>query len=118
MSVDDVAGNIIQPLCRGATSPSRLYLGMAVQVEPMKPLLKAPGTKRLKLEYDELLSSFAFKFNVRRYTLESTTTYSVATRSTAGAPAAPAVAAAAGGGARTGLTFCKRKSVQEGWLRC
>jgi len=38
----------------------------AVQVEPMKPMLKAPG-KRLKLTYDKLLSSFAFKFNLRRY---------------------------------------------------
>jgi len=29
--------------------------------------LKAPGTKRLKLKYDEVLSRFAFKFNLRRY---------------------------------------------------
>jgi hypothetical protein len=36
----------------------------------MKPTLKAPGIKRLKLEYDELLSSFGFKFNMRRYTME------------------------------------------------
>ena len=35
----------------------------------MKPMLKAPGTKRLKLTYDELLSSFAFNFNLRRYTM-------------------------------------------------
>jgi hypothetical protein len=35
----------------------------------MKPVLKAPGTKRLKLESDEPLSSFAFKFNLRRYSL-------------------------------------------------
>jgi hypothetical protein len=34
----------------------------------MNLMLKAPGTKRLKLEYDILLSSvFAFKFNLRRY---------------------------------------------------
>ena len=39
-----------------------------MQVEPMKPMLKAPGTKRLKLEYDELLRSFAFKLYLRRYT--------------------------------------------------
>jgi len=32
----------------------------------MKPTLKAPETKRLKLENCKLLSSFAFKFNVRR----------------------------------------------------
>jgi hypothetical protein len=31
------------------------------------PKLKAPGTKHLKLEFDELLSSFAFKFSLRRY---------------------------------------------------
>ena len=38
------------------------------QVDPIKPTLKAPGSKRLKLKYDELLSSFAFNFNLRRYT--------------------------------------------------
>jgi len=32
----------------------------------MKLNLKAPGTKLLKLEYDELLSIFAFKLNLRR----------------------------------------------------
>jgi hypothetical protein len=32
----------------------------------MKPALKAPETKLLKLKYDELLSHFAFKFNFRR----------------------------------------------------
>ena len=36
----------------------------------MKPTLKAPGSKRLKLQCDKLLSSFAFDFNWRRYTLE------------------------------------------------
>jgi len=38
-----------------------------VQVDPIKPLLKAPGTKRLKLKHGEQLSNFAFKFNLRRY---------------------------------------------------
>jgi len=33
----------------------------------MKSKLKAPGTQRLKLKYDKLHSSFAFKFNSRRY---------------------------------------------------
>jgi len=33
--------------------------------------LNAPGTKRLKLNYDKLLSSFAFSFNLRHYNLES-----------------------------------------------
>ena len=39
-----------------------------MQVDPIKPTLKAPGTKRLKLECDKPLSNFAFKFNLRRYT--------------------------------------------------
>jgi len=34
----------------------------------MKPKLKAPGTKRLKLKYDNLFSRVAFKINLRRYT--------------------------------------------------
>jgi hypothetical protein len=36
----------------------------------MKLTLKAPGTKRLKLDYDEPLSNFAFKFNLRCYTTD------------------------------------------------
>jgi hypothetical protein len=39
-----------------------------VQVEPIKPTLKAPGIKLLKLKHDEPLSNVAFKFNLRRYT--------------------------------------------------
>ena len=43
--------------------------GKAVQLEPMKPImLELPGTKRLKLKYDEPLPKFAFKFKLRRYT--------------------------------------------------
>jgi hypothetical protein len=41
--------------------------GRAVQVDPIKPLLKLPETKRLNLKYDKPLASFAFKFNLRRY---------------------------------------------------
>jgi hypothetical protein len=41
-----------------------------VQVEPINPTLKAPGTKRSKLKHDYLLSSFAFNFILRRYTKE------------------------------------------------
>jgi hypothetical protein len=40
-----------------------------VQVVPVKPTLIAPGTKRLKLLYDKLLSNFAFNFSLHRYTL-------------------------------------------------
>jgi len=45
------------------TSPGR-----AVHVEPMKPVFEARGTMRLTVRYDELLSKFAFNFNLRRYT--------------------------------------------------
>jgi hypothetical protein len=38
-----------------------------VQVAPIKPLLKAPGTKRFKLKTEKLLSNFGFKFSLRRY---------------------------------------------------
>jgi hypothetical protein len=41
---------------------------MAVQVDPIQPKLKPPGMKRLKLTCDILLSNFAFKSNLRRYT--------------------------------------------------
>ena len=37
-------------------------------MEPMKLMLKSPGSKRLKLQYNKPLSSSAFKFNLRRYT--------------------------------------------------
>ena len=40
-----------------------------MQVDPIKPTLKAPVTKRLKLKYDGPLSNIAFKFNLRRYTM-------------------------------------------------
>jgi hypothetical protein len=36
----------------------------------MKPVLKRPGTKRLKLKHNRLLSSYAFNFNLRRYAKE------------------------------------------------
>jgi len=37
----------------------------------MKPTLKAPGDKLLKPTSKNLLSSFAFSLNVRRYTTET-----------------------------------------------
>ena len=48
----------------GGAAPA---LGRAVQVDPIKPELDPPGTKRLKRDHDELLSCFAFKFHLRRY---------------------------------------------------
>jgi len=38
-----------------------------VQVDSIEPTLKAPKTKRFKQKHDELLSTFAFKFNLRRF---------------------------------------------------
>jgi hypothetical protein len=43
--------------------------GRAVQVDSIKPKLKPPGTKHLKLRCDTLLSTSAFKFNSRRYNM-------------------------------------------------
>ena len=40
-----------------------------MQVDPIKPTLKPPGSKRLKVEH-ELLSNVAFNFNLRRYSEE------------------------------------------------
>ena len=47
--------------------------GKAVQVGPIKAMLKAPGYKRLKLNYDVLLSTFAFKVDLRRYIMDRET---------------------------------------------
>jgi len=49
---------------------AQLRHGRARQVDPIKPTLKAPGIKLLKLKYDKLLSNFAFKFILRRYNME------------------------------------------------
>ena len=38
-----------------------------MQVDPIKPKLKPPGSKRLKLKCDVPLPNVAFKFNLRRY---------------------------------------------------
>ena len=38
-----------------------------MQVNPIIPKLKLPGTKRLKLNCDVLLSTVAFTFKLRRY---------------------------------------------------
>ena len=39
-----------------------------MQVAPIKPPLKGPEIHRLKLDCDRLLSNFAFKLDLRRYT--------------------------------------------------
>jgi len=51
----------------GATAGSEWARGTAVQVDPIKPTLKAPGAKPLQLKYDEMLSKFAFEIDLRRY---------------------------------------------------
>ena len=45
------------------------HTGGMVQVDPIKPNLKPPGTKRLKLNLDILLSNYANKINLRHYAL-------------------------------------------------
>ena len=40
-----------------------------MQVDPIKPKLRAPGIERLTLNCDGPLSNFAFNFNLRRYNL-------------------------------------------------
>ena len=58
-------------VCRGLFEEHKLMfsflLGRAVQVDPIKPTLKAPVLKLLKLDCDDLRLNFAFKFNLRRY---------------------------------------------------
>ena len=60
-----------------------------MQVDPIRPKLIALGIKRLKLEYDDLLSSVSVKFKLRRYTVEDFLG--------AGGYEMPAVAAVVGG---------------------
>ena len=62
-----------KPLVRGAAAGDGGVLhshGRAVQVEPIKPTSKAPGTKRSKLKCKNCSQISAFKFNVRRYSME------------------------------------------------
>jgi len=67
-----VACNVYQARnggCRGVrVGGSGGVRGMAAQIHPIKPKLKAPGTERLKLKCDEPPSNLAFKFNLRRFT--------------------------------------------------
>ena len=38
-----------------------------MQVKPIKPTMKVPGIKLLKLKHDKPLSNFVFNFNLHRY---------------------------------------------------
>jgi hypothetical protein len=40
-----------------------------VQVDPIKPTLKAPESQRLKLGHEKTLSNLTDEFNLRRYTV-------------------------------------------------
>ena len=62
----------------------RLSPGRAVQVDPIKPTLKPTGNKRLKLKCDTLLSTSAFKSNLRRYTLAAVVRQAAACLSSGG----------------------------------
>jgi hypothetical protein len=75
MRNDDVASDTCEAL-----GPGRWYSraalvfwprshrpGREVQVDPIKPNLKPPGTKRLKPKHNDVLSSSAFNFNLRCY---------------------------------------------------
>ena len=66
----DVGESMVPDPCGGHRRGSQVR-GRAVQVDPMKPTLKAPGSKRLKLEHEKLLSNVGFNFNLRRYTKET-----------------------------------------------
>jgi hypothetical protein len=62
-----------KPLTTGGSSTARrapllTCRGGALQVDPVKPTLKAPGSERLKVKSDVLLSNVAFNFNSHRYT--------------------------------------------------
>jgi hypothetical protein len=65
-SAADLAFRDARARVAAAEGETARHLGVAVHVEPMKSMLKASGTERLKLTYVNLLSSFAFNVNLRR----------------------------------------------------
>jgi hypothetical protein len=62
----DVASIICETLRSGhsGAEPGRPVQGQAVQVGPIKPTLKAPGTKRWKLKYGCTAFKLCFQFQV------------------------------------------------------
>jgi hypothetical protein len=68
MRADDVAGNVCTALGAGHYGVHCVDRSGAVHVDPIKPSLKAPGTNRLKLEFEVLLLNFGSKFSLRRHT--------------------------------------------------
>jgi len=63
--VDECKPLVQGPLPAGAIHARHGHIGRAVQVDPIKFILKAPETERSKPEYDKLLSSFAFRIKLR-----------------------------------------------------
>ena len=58
---------VCQAFDQGFTPALYQVARWAVQVDPVKPKLKPPEIKRLKLKCYIRLSTPAFKFNLRRY---------------------------------------------------
>jgi hypothetical protein len=58
---------------RGGVSLLDTVVLLKVRRRRLKPMLKAPGTKRWKLKCDGPVSNFAFKFKLRRYIKEKGT---------------------------------------------
>jgi len=72
--------DMLLPPCGDASTGSYTLLscqGRVVHVDPMKPTLKAHGAMRLRLKYDKLFSSFAFKFKLCRFTKMATSSSAI-----------------------------------------
>ena len=54
---------------RGAGAANGAVRGKAVQLDPMKPVSKPPGSVLFELRYVRPLSKCAFNFNLRRYSV-------------------------------------------------
>ena len=60
---------VLRPVRRGVQA-LRAVCGKAAQVDPMKPMLNPPKTQRFRPKYVSPLSTVAFSFNKRRYSVE------------------------------------------------
>jgi hypothetical protein len=57
----------VAPRTGNGAGPEHTHHVVGCRLTVSKPVLKAPMPQRLKLQYDEVLSNFAFNFNLRRY---------------------------------------------------
>jgi hypothetical protein len=72
-------GGVHEAIAVGRARPRHgPHEGRAMPIDPNKLKLKPPGTKRLKLNCDVLLSTSAFNFNLRRYMKVSQKKYNLA----------------------------------------